>query len=231
MKFDVRTKIYLTLLIAVICIGFTTGAKFDYLHFFLKFIPFVLLILSKKWKLFLVTGIIFVTSALIDRYFLAISSGLIHYILFALGAVLNLFTSATVMAVYTVMTTTPSEFIAGLKKMHCPAAITIPFAVLFRFFPTIAQEFRSINEAMKMREIRFGGKKVSKVLEYKIIPMMMCIMRIGEELSMSALVRGLENNNKRTSVIQPKFKVQDFIIFALSIFCLVLDILKNLGSF
>ena len=31
-------------------------------------------------------------------------------------------------------------------------------SVIFRFFPTISEEYQAIRDAMKMRNIRFGGK-------------------------------------------------------------------------
>lgn len=44
---------------------------------------------------------------------------------------------------------------------------------------------------MKMRGIKLGGKKSSKILEYKLIPMITCSVKIGEELSASAITRAL----------------------------------------
>ena len=46
-------------------------------------------------------------------------------------------------------TTKVSEFVAAMEKMHITRKITIPFAVIFRFFPTVADEYHSIQDAMK----------------------------------------------------------------------------------
>ncbi len=40
---------------------------------------------------------------------------------------------------------------------------------------------------MKMRGIRFGGGKASAMLEYRLVPVIMCSVKIGEELNAAAL--------------------------------------------
>lgn len=75
---------------------------------------------------------------------------------------------------YLIETTTVSEFTAAMSKMHVTDKITIPLSVMFRFFPTVADEFSSINAAMRMRDIRLGGKNVTKMIEYRLVPLMVC---------------------------------------------------------
>ena len=54
---------------------------------------------------------------------------------------------------------------------------------MFRFFPTVLEEFAAINMAMKMRDIRIGGKNAGKFIEYRLVPLMVCSVNIGSELS------------------------------------------------
>ncbi len=44
---------------------------------------------------------------------------------------------------------------------------------------------------MKMRGIRFGGKNPFLMLEYRLVPLMVSVVKIGDELSAAALTRGL----------------------------------------
>ena len=90
-----------------------------------------------------------------------------------------------------ISTTTVSEFTAAMQRMHLSDKIIIPLSVMFRFFPTVIDESVSINAAMKMRDIRIGGRNFSKMFEYRIVPLMTCCVKIGEELSAAALTRGL----------------------------------------
>ena len=48
---------------------------------------------------------------------------------------------------------------------------------MFRFFPTVAEEWSAIGDAMRMRGVRFGGGKAGAILEYRIVPMMICSVR------------------------------------------------------
>ena len=74
------------------------------------------------------------------------------------GLVLRLF-PAFVMGAYIIKSTTASECITALGRMHIGRQITIPLSVLFRFIPTMQEESAAIKDAMRMREVQFGTKK------------------------------------------------------------------------
>ena len=89
--------------------------------------------------------------------------------------------------------------------------------VMFRFFPTVQEEASAISAAMKMRGIGLGGKKAGGMLEYRIVPMISCSAKIGEELSAAALTRGLGKSRERTNICRIGFGICDYLIFALTI--------------
>ena len=93
-----------------------------------------------------------------------------------------------------------SEFISGMEKMHIPQNITIPFAVVFRFFPTIADEYRSIRDAMRMRGISFKNGPLA-MIEYRLIPLIVSIVKIGDELSAAAVTRGLGGTKSKDKLL------------------------------
>ena len=99
---------------------------------------------------------------------------------------------------------------------------------MFRFFPTVFDEFASINSAMRMRDIRFGGKNVGKMVEYRLVPLMVCSAKIGEELNAAALTRGLGGEVRRTNVCNIGFHIQDFIFILL---CLIPYVVWIAGMF
>ena len=78
---------------------------------------------------------------------------------------------------------------------------------------------------MRMREIRFGTKKFwknpSMILEYRLVPLMMSVAKIGEELSAAALSRGLGGLKKRTCMVELRFGIWD-VYMAILIFALVI---------
>ncbi len=102
-----------------------------------------------------------------------------------------------------------------MQRIHLSEKIIIPLSVMFRFFPTVMDEFRSINAAMKMRDIQLGGSGVLKMLEYRLVPLMVCCAKIGEELSIAALTRGLGGPTKRTNICKIGFHIQDWIVLTL----------------
>ena len=126
------------------------------------------------------------TAAYISQILLMpIASGAVNFLLVALGIAAR-FMPGIAMASYMVGTTTVSEFMAAMERMHIPQKITIPMSVMFRFFPTVGEEYASIGDAMRMRGIRFGGGKPAKMLEYRMVPLMISCVKIGDELSAAA---------------------------------------------
>ena len=129
---------------------------------------------------------------------------------------------------YVVSTTTVSEFICAMEKMHMPQCITIPLSVMFRFFPTVMEEAGSINKAMAMRDIKFGGTKALQMIEYRMIPMMTCSVKIGQELSAASLTRGLGGPGKRTNICKIGFGFWDVLVIIGLFSGLAFSILKTI---
>lgn len=102
-----------------------------------------------------------------------------------------------------VNTTKISDFIASMEKMKLPFAVIIPLAVTLRFMPTIRAEFRNIKNTMKMRGIGLSFTSVIRrplmTTEYVMVPLLMRSIKIADELSASALTRGLGSHKSRTS--------------------------------
>ena len=116
-----------------------------------------------------------------------------------------------------------------MERLHMPQAITIPMSVMFRLFPTIGTEWRSIRRAMRMRGIHLGGGKGTQVLEYQLVPMMTSTVRIGEELSASALTRGLGAPTRRTNICRIGFRLQDAAALLGCLFTVLIWILELCG--
>ncbi|MFR1114508.1 MAG: energy-coupling factor transporter transmembrane component T [Blautia sp.] len=89
----------------------------------------------------------------------------------------------------------------------------------------------SASSAMRIRGIRLGGGKVSAILEYRIVPMMICSVKIGEELSAAALTRGLGGPIKRTNICRLSLQIQDivFLLICLGTFAAQIYILATRG--
>lgn len=128
-------------------------------------------------------------------------------------------------AYFAVTTTTVSELVAAMERLHIPKQVTIPMAVMFRFFPTMMEEWAAIGDAMKMRGIHLRGGKAVSILEYRLVPMLMCCVKIGEELSAASLTRGLGGPVKRTNICEIGLHVQDMILLLLCLLGLVYQVI------
>lgn len=228
-KLDPRTKLILLIAICFLVIGGEGGGITLVIKPLLTAVPLTLLFWNGKRKLTVISGIIYILCYLGENFLIPLTTGAANFILlFACGFIARVL-PGLLMGYYTVHTTTVSEFIAAMERIHLSEKIVIPVAVMLRFFPTVMEEYHSIGDAMRMRGIRLGGKKTTKILEYRFIPMMICSVKIGEELSAAALTRGLGAPVRRTNICQIGFRVVDIILILSCIILFILDIFRKLG--
>lgn len=219
---DPRTKLLLMAVVAT--------AEFLYGHVAfmvaVALIPFVLLLTNKQFK----TGIIFLVLFMLALFVKEIQNT-VHFhmminmiVVLLVGLVLRLF-PAFAMGDYIIQSTSASECITALSRMHIGRQITIPLSVVFRFIPTMQEESTAIKDAMRMREIQFGTKKFwqnpAALIEYRFIPLMISVVKIGDELSAAALTRGLDNPVKRTSITKVGFTRYDAVTLLIAVVLLV----------
>ena len=214
---DPRTKLLLLITMSVFVLGYAGGEELSFLMPFFCCLPAVALITAGKWKQALIYAVVYSVSYISFSSWVHLTTGFLHFLLFGVFGILSRILPCLMMGSYMVSTTTVSEFTAAMLRMHMPEVVIIPLSVMFRFFPTVIDEWSCINAAMKMRDIRFGGKNISKMLEFRIVPLMACCAKIGEELSAAALTRGLGGKCKRTNICKIGFHVQDFIVLILCI--------------
>ncbi|WP_255550023.1 energy-coupling factor transporter transmembrane component T [Corynebacterium sp. TAE3-ERU2] len=120
---------------------------------------------------------------------------------------------------YMLRTTSASEFVAAMQRIRCPNALSIPTSIIFRFFPTIAEEYRDIRTAMRMRGIS-GLRNPVAMLEYRFVPLLVSVVGIGNELAMSAVTRGLGLPRRRTTLCTIGFRAGDIVVIAVLATCL-----------
>lgn len=220
-KLDPRTKMVLLVTFSVFILGGVDARLPFALSVILKALPPFLLLSVRQWKKAAAYAFLYTMFALVQAFFLPFFSGVPGYVTLMLCGIFLRFYPGIMVGAYVVSTTTVSEFIAAMQKLHMPEAIVIPMSVMFRFFPTVGEEFHAINNAMKMRGIRADGIHAAKMLEYRIVPLMTCSVRIGEELSAAALTRGLRSGAKRTNICHIGFHASDIFLLTLCAGCYI----------
>ena len=130
------------------------------------------------------------------------------------GFVLKLF-PAFACGEYFLKSTSVSEAMAAFSAMRIGRKMLIPLSVMFRFFPTISRERAAIHDAAAMRGITIGRKRFWKnpgqAFEYRVIPLMISVANIGNDLSAAALSRGLDNPVRHTTYTDVKIGRTDII--------------------
>lgn len=225
--FDPRTKIAVLLMLAILILGGSFQTTFFY---FPAVIPFVMLLASKRWKGAGVYLLVFGGCLLLQELTFPLLSGLPGYLVLII-AVISLYFSPGFAAAYVLVTTTTvSELIASMERLHMPKQMTIPMAVMFRFFPTLMEEWCAIGDAMKLRGVKWGGTKAGALLEYRLVPMLICSVKIGEELSAASLTRGLGGPVKRTNICKIGLHIQDVALLLLCLAGLVIQLILWIGG-
>ena len=212
---DPRTKLLLLTFVSVFVLGNAGGDSAAEFRVALNYLPLLLLLASRRWGAFIYAVVLYSVAYGLACIVMPHCTVLACYLIVATSGILLRFLPGVLTGMYVVATTTVSEFICAMEKIHAPQAITIPLSVMFRFFPTVIEESKFINRAMSMRGISFGGTKLFQMLEYRLIPLMTCSVKIGQELSAAALTRGLGGPVKRTNICRIGFGFWDFVTFSL----------------
>ena len=158
MSFDPRTKIFALLIVEVILLSGGFEPPILYIKYITAFVPIILLFLSHKKRSAIILAVLFLLAAnsniLFNSYLSMASVGGVFVQLAV--AIITVIVPSVSMGYYLISSTYVSEFIAAMEKLHVSQKIIIPFVVMFRFFPTIAEEYHAIQDAMKMRGIHFS---------------------------------------------------------------------------
>lgn len=109
-------------------------------------------------------------------------------------------------AVYLKRSTSDSAFICALYKLHFPGFLIIPLAVIFRYFPVLAGEYRRISLALRQR----GIKKITQ----RFVPLIVNAVQLSSEIAAAALLRGIDSP-ARTQVDENRMCLQDWLVLLL----------------
>ncbi len=214
-RIDPRTK----LLIFVLTFTFAMSAPDNIIMFSWSLIVGVLLLLSSEKRIALIGLSIclteFIPPSLFDRLG-GFGIALVIFITF-LKICVPIFMSF----ILVFKTSTVSAFMSALQKMKVPSSITIPIAVIFRFIPTLKEQWTSINRAMAFRGIDTGVvgffKNPISYMEYIMIPMLVTAVSAMDELAAAALSRGFDKDSVRVCLTDVKFSAVDFILIVVGI--------------
>ncbi|MBE6015948.1 MAG: energy-coupling factor transporter transmembrane protein EcfT [Lachnospiraceae bacterium] len=227
---DPRTKIIL-LIITVIFSVYVPNGIFTSLWIAMITVLGVMLGRIKKTVR---AAIIFAALMYIAVFLLPCLDGTIHTSLLVWLALMFKCYPGFMLASVVVGTTQISEFMAALAKWNIPKALVIPLAIMFRYFPTVKEDWGFIKDAMAIRGISASPicflKNPGAVVDALYTPILVTASRAADELSASAISRGIENPGRRTSRLDIRFRPADIAWLFIFINALVSAIILNSGG-
>ncbi|GAA0741309.1 energy-coupling factor transporter transmembrane component T [Clostridium oceanicum] len=132
------------------------------------------------------------------------------------------------MAMQDVMTTSPGIISSFLSKIHVSKSFILGVLVTCRFIPTVRSAIKGIRESMHNRDLT-GIKNLIlrplKTYEYVLVPMLMMSINTADQLSASAMVRGVQAPCNRGSYYcdEKGFKDCIGITIIIFVFCYILQ--------
>ncbi len=207
-NFAVSVKLWA---LACVIIGISLAAD-TVLTCILTIVDFVYLAFQRNWRLLRSMGIFY--GLLIVLLYLIRSHGL-HPIVFSEFYVLMFWNLTPVFLVsWDLITTPPGELAAFLSRIHTPTSVILGLLVMFRFFPTMKLEVKSVWLSMRNRGLTTLKQLVSHPVvscEYVLVPLLLRCLQIADQLSVSAVARGAERPGKRGSYYGKKVDARDYI--------------------
>lgn len=119
--------------------------------------------------------------------------------------------------------------IAALRKCHISERIIMICSVVFRFFPTLSEDMKLMNQSIETRGAFSSAvqklKAFPEYIEIHTVPMALRVIRIAEALSASAETRGIDLKRKRSSYISVNFGVWDILFIVILIAAVIVGII------
>lgn len=123
---------------------------------------------------------------------------------------------AAVIGAAIVQTTRVNEFVAAMTRWRMPRSLITPFAVVFRYFPAIREQFGDLRDAMAMRGLSPSPysflRHPVEVSTRLYVPMLVNASVVADEIADAALVRGIDNPAPRTSLVDLGFRAGDVVM-------------------
>ncbi len=210
MTIDPRTK----LIVFVLTFTFAMSAPDNVIMFSWSFVVAVLLFTQGEKRVAVAGVIICMTEFIPLKVFDALGGAGVALVIFL--TFVKICVPIFMSFIFVFKTSTVSAFMSALTMMKVPPSITIPVAVIFRFIPTVKEQWTNINRAMSFRGINIGVtgfiKNPIAYIEYIMVPMLVGAVSAMDELAAAALSRGFDRDNVRVCLTVVKFRVVDYVI-------------------
>ena len=213
LRLDPRTKLALLFTVTTLMLGASNEGAMLAVKMLLSLVPFVLILSAGRWQMASKYLLFYALCFLAERIAFSSLHGLSAFAVLALTSIMTRFAPGIMVGA----STSVSEFLTAMGRLHVSEKVLIPLAVIFRFFPTMGEEYCAIRDAMRMRGIRLGRVGPEALFTYRVVPLVIQIVKIGDELAAAALARGLGAPVVRTRAKHVGFGGWDVLALALCV--------------
>lgn len=95
-----------------------------------------------------------------------------------------------------IRTSDVGSILSSMDALRIPASVSIPIAVIFRFFPAFREERRNIRTAMRIRGVLQGAPW--RYPEYVAVPLLIASSEIADDIAMAAEAKCIANPVAKT---------------------------------
>ena len=227
---DPRTKLFLILL----CVLSAVFAPNLYFQFALVMLIGLLAAVSGKWRYALRGILAYGLICVFTVWCMGVLTGTWRTMFVAFLGLVHKVYACGMLAGLVISTTKVGEFLSTMAHLHIPQKLTIPIAVMLRYLPVIREDWHSVKDAMRLRDVSptlWGFLKAPAMTVNCIyVPLLTAASKAADELSIASVTRGIENPKPRTCLISIRMQWADLLALAVFAAFLAMEIvLKAVG--
>lgn len=227
-RLDPRLK--LLMLIALGCVSFFVNGDIPELILMIAAAAFVCAGSATRWGLKML--IVYIVISYLNTCLKYVSVPGASLLMGIFGVTILKMLPIVTLAKWVLKSTYMDELAVALAETGMPQTVIIPFVVMFRYIPTLGIEYRMIRNTMKIRGVCDSVLKVIvhpfATIEYILIPLLMRCLKVSDELAASGTTRGMERENKRSSILKIGFGFWEYFTAAcFALFILLLLIMDR----
>lgn len=228
-RLDPRTKLFLILL----CVLSSVFAPSLPYQFALVLLIAGLGMLLEKWAYCIKSVCFYAVICALTVWIMAEMTGTLRTMFVAFLGLFHKVYACGMLAGIILSTTKVSEFLSAMNRLHAPQKLVIPLAVMLRYLPTIQEDWRFIQDAMRLRDVSPTPAGLLAhpgiTAECIYVPLMMAASKAADELSIAAVTRGIETPHPRTCLVQIKCTPADWAVMGIALAFFALEVCVSGG--
>ena len=223
MTLDLRTKL---LILSITSVSVFLNKSIVIECFFMA-ISALLLLRERKLRTALEYIVLFVVLLMIQLFLILKLPITVGGVIYMFDVYIRKLIPCFMLGAFLIRTTKVSAFLAAFSRLHLSKGFTIALSVTLRYFPTMAEEWNYIKDAVALRGITasFTGflRHPVKIMEYVYVPMLVSASKISDEITQAAITRGIDHAGRRSCMEKVCFSIHDALIVTvyIGIICMI----------